>query len=298
MRAGDFERAWCISDEVLRARMLSRQTFWSAPRHLQPVWNGASLEGKRVLVRCYHGLGDTIQFVRFAEPLRRLARHVTYWTQPPLVELVATVPGIDRALPLHDGAPEHDYDVDIESMELAHALRVQLADLPGRVPYLFPSPPHPSPRTEGSPLRVGLVWRAGSWDTQRSIPTALIRRLTALPGVRFHSLQRGLIRREANGVKAADIACDDVTETARRAMNLDLIITVDTMMAHLAGALGIRTWTLLHAECDWRWMETRMDSPWYPSMRLFRQCRLGDWEGVMDEVVEELSLARDGHDRR
>ena len=287
MRRGEFERAWRISDAVLRARLASGRPFWLGPRHLQPVWTGVPLAGKRVLVRCYHGLGDTIQFVRFAAPLRAQVRHVTYWAQPSLVALVATAPGVDRALPLHDGAPEDDYDVDIESMEVPHALRTRLSDLPRRVPYLFPRAAPTARECAPRPVRVGLVWHAGEWDPRRSVPLALMRRLCSLPNARFFSLQRGPAQRKARELPAEDIGCDDVETTAARALRLDLIITVDTMMAHLAGALAIPTWTLLRARCDWRWMDTRAESPWYPTMRLFRQRQDGNWE----EVVEELRTA-------
>ena len=138
MRAGDFERAWEISDRVLRRRVASGETCWHWPRHLQFIWSGVPLTGQRVLVRCYHGLGDTIQFIRFAAALREIAREVLVWAQPALLPLVATADGVDRVLPLHDGTPDTEYDVDIEIMELPHALRTTLASLPQRVPYLQP----------------------------------------------------------------------------------------------------------------------------------------------------------------
>src|SRR5436309_8360053 len=143
MRAGDFERAWEISDRVLRRRVASGETCWHWPRHLQFIWSGVPLTGQRVLVRCYHGLGDTIQFIRFAAPLREIAREVLVWAQPSLLPLLATAAGIDRALPLHDGIVEAEYDADIESMELPYALRTTLDSLPKRVPY--PRPPATSP---------------------------------------------------------------------------------------------------------------------------------------------------------
>src|SRR5215203_5828143 len=137
MRRGDFARAWEISDGVLRERKASGGGGWDLPRHEQNIWNGASLVGKRVLIRCYHGLGDTIQFIRFAAPLRASAREVLVWAQPALLPLIATAAGVDRVLPLHDGTPDVAYDVDIEVMELPHALRVTQHAVPRGVPYLF-----------------------------------------------------------------------------------------------------------------------------------------------------------------
>src|SRR3712207_1675612 len=118
MRAGDFAGAWEVSDQVLEGR--KGQSAHALPRHFQWVWNGEPLDGKRVLIRCYHGLGDTIQFIRFAPLVKQIAPHVSVWAQPALISLLETAGGIDALLPLHDGAAQIDYDVDVESMELAH----------------------------------------------------------------------------------------------------------------------------------------------------------------------------------
>jgi hypothetical protein len=289
MRHGDFARAWEISDAVLRRRVGFGESSWHLPRHLQHVWTGAPLAGRRVLVRCYHGLGDTIQFIRFAAPLREIAREVTVWAQPSLLPLVATAPGVDRVLALHNGIPQADYDVDIEIMELPHALRTELASIPRTAPYLFPPASAGEQAGERERLRVGIVWQAGDWDARRSAPTALLDRLMELPGIELLSLQRDAAQAEARKRQLPDISRESIVETAAWVRRLDLVISVDTMMAHLAGALGVSTWTLLSAECDWRWMEGRGDCPWYPTMRLFRQRSSGDWNGVIDDVLRALS---------
>ncbi|MGH8228661.1 MAG: hypothetical protein ACREU3_12310 [Steroidobacteraceae bacterium] len=131
---GEWERAWRIGDCVLQDR--SGRPAWHLPRHLQPVWDGRARAGKRVLVRCYHGLGDTVQFIRFARRLDRVAAAVIVWAQAPLLPLLRTAPGVGRLMALHDGAPGLKVDADIEIMELPHALRLEPADLPGEVPYL------------------------------------------------------------------------------------------------------------------------------------------------------------------
>jgi len=278
MRAGDFARAWAISDRVLAARVAARPC-WDWPRHLQWVWDGRALAGSRVLVRCYHGLGDTIQFARFLPLLGRIAREIVVWVQPPLIPLLATMRGIPTLLPLDDGAPATTYDVDIELMELPHALRTTLATLPADVPYLHP----PAAPRLSAQFSVGVVARAGGWDRRRSVDPALIARLGTLPGIALFNLQPG------DAVPgAADAGTPDILAAASRVRALDLVITVDTMMAHLAGALGVPVWTLLHAEADWRWMERRDDSPWYPTMRLFRQESAGDWVPAIEEVVGAL----------
>lgn len=285
MRRGDFDRAWDVSDAVLRDRLASAHTQWHLPRHLQGVWNGTPLAGKRVLIRCYHGLGDTIQFIRFASPLRRIAREVIVWAQPALLELVAATPGVDRVLPLHNGSPDVDYDVDIEIMELPHALRARPDTIPMEIPYVFP----PSgPRLPlGPEFNVGIVWEAGDWDPRRSVPAHMIARLRNVSGVRLHSLQRGPARSSAVEITDSDISTSHVAAAATRLQQLDLVVCVDTMIAHLAGAIGVPVWVLLHAHCDWRWMD-KSESVWYPTMELFRQTVSGDWMSVIETIQSRL----------
>lgn len=290
MRRGEWDEAWKVSDEVLRAR--AGETFWHLPRHEQPVWDGTPLEGKRVLVRCYHGLGDTLQFARYLPRVREIAASVAVWAQPELIPLLRTLrhPGAGRLLPLHDGDPGVEYDVDVEVMELTHVFRATPATLPAEVPYLHAEP---APLPRDGRLAVGLVWRAGDWDERRSLPASLLAPLAELPGVALHVLQRGPALAERPAGFGVVSGSDSVLEAASVMRALDLVVTVDSMPAHLAGALGVPVWTLLHAEADWRWMEGREDSPWYPTMRLFRQERPGEWEPVVARVAEELArLAR------
>jgi hypothetical protein len=284
MRAGDFERAWLVSDEVLRSRR--GESPHALPRHFQWVWNGEPLNDKRVLIRCYHGLGDTIQFIRYAPLVRRIARRVVVWAQPALLPLLETAEGIDELLPLHDGTPEVDYDIDVESMELPHVFRSTVETLPAMVPYFHVAPAELPPDPN---FHVGLVWRCGDWAPERAVPIELLLPLGDVPGVTLHLMQLGPAlhgRPPGFGVVSAS---EDVLTAARRIAALDLMISIDSMPAHLAGALGVPTWTLLRWECDWRWMDERADSPWYPTMRLFRQSRTGDWQGVVSRVIAALS---------
>jgi hypothetical protein len=288
MRRGDFEAAWRVCDRVLQLRRERDCSHW--PRHLQYVWDGAPLEDRRVLVRCYHGLGDTLQFMRLLAPLRARAQRVILWIQPALADIARTLAGVDQLVPLHDGTPQADYDVDIELMELPHALRLSARDLPGCIPYIF-APTNlegawlGEERRHGNRLRVGLAWRGGDWVFHRSIPVRLLEPLGRVTGVDWFSLQYPA---EQPPFSAADIAHRDIARVAARMQSLDLIISVDTMTAHLAGALGLNVWTLLAADCDWRWMSRRADSPWYPTMRLFRQRRAGQWRDVITAVAQEL----------
>jgi hypothetical protein len=292
MRRGEFEAAWEVSDAVLRSR--SGVECWRLPRHLQHIWTGAPLDGKRVLVRCYHGLGDTIQFIRYAPRLRSLASQVIVWAQPALLPLVRGVRGVDHAIPLHDGAPDADYDVDVELMELPHVFRTTPRTIPAEIPYLNVDPV-PLPRDDV--LSIGLAWQAGDWDERRSVPFDLLSRLADVPGTRLYVLQHRPGEagwRDGLGVVPPS---DKVDEIARLVAALDLVVSVDSMPAHLAGALGRPVWTLLPHEADWRWMEGREDSPWYPTMRLFRQEAPGQWEPVVARVaaeLERLSTRRSG----
>ena len=155
MRQGECEAAWEISDAVLRSH--GGIPCAHLPCHLQYVWDGTPLDGKRVLVRCYHGLGDTIQFIRYAPLVKAIASEVTIWAQPELIPLLRTMCGIGRLLPLHDGTPEVEFDVDVEVMELPHVFRTTLQTLPTEVPYLHVEP---MPLPHDGRLAVGLVWKA------------------------------------------------------------------------------------------------------------------------------------------
>lgn len=285
MRAGDFARAWAISDRDLV--QIAHPPKHTGPRHLQRIWRGEDLRDRHVLVRCYHGLGDTIQFLRFMRPLRAIARSVTLWCQAELLSLAAQVAGVDRVISLHDGAPEVDFEVDIEIMEVPHAIRARRDQVEIRVPYLALPPAAVPPLRGVQGLALGLVWKVGDWDKRREVSAALLRSL-AISGVTLYSLQRGASAEELVAIGARDVSTPDIVTLGHRLRQLDLLICVDTMVAHLAGALGCEAWVLLHADCDWRWPQSGAHSFWYPSLRLFRQRRPGDWGNVIAEVRNAL----------
>ena len=279
-RRGDFEGAWTLSDRILARGQLCDHT---SPRHHQQVWDGTPLAGRRVLIRCYHGLGDTVQFVRYAPMVRAVAREVIVWAQPALLDLLSPVAGIDRLLPLHDGSPEATYDVDVEVMELPFVFRTTLDTIPRACPYLQARPlPLPGDRP-----RIGLVWRAGAWEQRRSIAFAQLAPLMELRGCSWFQLQHEAEPDERHRDLAV-VDTGDVAQTARFMSDLDLVITIDSLPAHLAGALGAPVWTLLTTPADWRWMTDRTDSPWYPTMRLFRQRDAGEWRPVIEDVHHAL----------
>lgn len=287
MRRGEFEEAWKISDHVLQER--GGKPCWELPRHFQYVWDGSSLQNKKVLIRCYHGLGDTIQFIRYTSLLKTIAREVIVWAQSPLIPLLQSMPSINSLIPLHDGTPEVKYDVDVESMELPHIFRTTLTTIPCDIPYLHVTPAFLP--IDVHKLKVGLVWKPGNWDVRRSIPFKSLMTLFSTSYVQFIILQERAPEagwQLGYGYYPGDFP---LYEYARIIKGLDLLISIDSMPAHLAAAMNVPVWNILHADADWRWMKDREDSPWYPSMRLFRQQNQGDWEPVILKIKDELSSA-------
>jgi hypothetical protein len=189
--------------------------------------------------------------------------------------------------------PEPRWDTQIEIVELPRIFRTTLDAIPDKIPYVYA--PEMQLRLGSGKLHVGIVWIAGAYNPARSIAVHLLRPLFDVPGCEFFSLQAGPERSELMELSSRvhDVYDPDecVFDAAGKLVNLDLLITVDTMMAHLGGALGVPVWTLLPFEADWRWMLDRDDSPWYPTMRLFRQLRQGDWSSPIARVCAELTEA-------
>ena len=281
MLLGSFESAWRESDGITHR----------ANPDLNRFWDGQPQDGRKVLVRCHHGLGDTIQFVRYAPLVRRMARSLAIEAQPSLKALLAAAHLADEVFTW--GEPEPAWDQQIEIVELPRIFRTTLSSLPNEVPYLQISSPAAVRSREASQcLQVGVVWASSGYNSARSIPIERFSRIFSIPGVQFFSLQASNERTQIEPWSDQIASLYDESacalRTSRILTTLDLIITVDTMIAHLAGALGRPVWTLLPFECDWRWMLHREDSPWYPTMRLFRQPRPGDWDFVIERVQREL----------
>jgi hypothetical protein len=265
------------------------------------VWNGTPFAGQHVLVRCLHGLGDTLQFIRFIPQLKAVAASVTVAIQPALLPLFTPDSDLGK---IRDGWTDQpiSHDVEIEIMELAYALRATRETLPIRVPYLnvpwiFQHAKLDSPPT-GTRLRIGLIWAASSWDTTRSLPITALAELGKLD-VEFFSLQQEAgISSVPLPFRSFSCSTSPLIELAKAMLTLDLIVSVDTMPAHLAGALGCPVWVLLKRDADWRWMHSGETSPWYPTMRLFRQSALSDWTGLLDELISAIRILADHHRAR
>jgi hypothetical protein len=238
------------------------------------VWDGRQVDGRHVLVRCYHGLGDTIMFARFLPRLAERAASVTLEVQARLAFLFQGFAGVDRLIPFDTAAPAPPSECDIEIMELNHALRIRSSSL--RPPYLRVAP---APLPGGT---IGYCWEAGDWDESRSIPPDLLRPLIRGPAI-------SLVAKPADLPFLNPEGCPfDMPATAALVAGCDRIVTVDTMIAHLAGALGKPTLLLLRRDPDWRWTPETGRSAWYPSFRVYSQERAGEWGPAIARVAEDL----------
>jgi hypothetical protein len=275
MRAERFEDAWDLSYYSMRERSPGTRDDPSLPYHLRWVWDGRPFDGREVLVRCYHGLGDTLQFARYLPLLAERAASVTLEVQPRLIPLLRDFAGLARMVPFDPAHPAPSAECDLEITELGFALR--------RPPDAL-SPPYLGAEQADLPMgTIGLCYSTGEWDPGRSIPAELFRVVaTAHPCLSLVAEPTALPVLNPEGSPF------DMEATASLVASAELVITADTMIAHLAGALNRPTWLLLKAEPDWRWTPGKRSSPWYPSMRIFSQPRPGDWEAVLREVEREL----------
>jgi hypothetical protein len=271
-----------------------------------PTWKpGQSLAGKTILLFAEQGLGDTIQFVRFAPLLAAQGAQVILLVQPALVSLLAGIEGIAACIGFGDKLPR--FDLQYPLMSLPYALGIELASVQANYPYLTAAPDAVAgwgDRLAALPGRkVGLVWagdprpdqpEANRTDRRRSMRFDQLASLADIPGVSFVSLQKGKPAEQARtaipGLTLHDWTPElrSFADTAALAHNLDLVISVDTSVAHLAGAIGRPVWMFNRFDSCWRWLDGRDDSPWYPTLRQFRQATAGDWAGVLARVRAEL----------
>jgi hypothetical protein len=274
-----------------------------APSVPGPAWLGeVDIAGKTLFVYADQGVGDTIQFSRYAKLAEERGAHVIFALPPQLRELFTGLSATIRIVA--PGEPTGGFDYHCALMSLPLAFRTTLADVPTTVPYLFADPLRVAKwrqRIGARGFKVGIVWQGSRnrIDVGRSVPPEMFERLATIPGVRLISLQKGdpLSQGRDLGVEVLgddfDAGAQAFLDSAAVMTHLDLVITCDTALAHLAGALGRPTWVALKHVPDWRWLLDRTDSPWYPSMRLFRQSRRGDWDGVFAAMRSALaSLAQ------
>lgn len=296
LRQGRFEEGW----ESLESRdwytMLSR--YFTCPR-----WQGEPLNGRTILIGLEAGHGDMIQFCRYASVLKSMgAVRVAVVCHPGLTRLFTTLLGIDEVFSVLDDVPTAAWDFWTPPMSIPYHCRTRIDTVPAPIPYLAAEA---DKRAQWGALlpttgrRVGLVWKGSASfenDLDRSLPSLdVLAPLGTVPDVVFVSLQKGRGEDEAHRPRpgfsmiALGERIGDFSDTAAIIANLDLVISVDTAVAHLAGALGVPCWVLLpDYQTDWRWLTARSDSPWYPSMRLFRQPVSGGWDTVVAALTEAL----------
>jgi tetratricopeptide (TPR) repeat protein len=304
---GDFAHGWIEHEWRGAAKKIA------ARRLSQPKWNGRSISGKTILLQAEQGLGDTLQFVRYATLVQQLGARVVFECQRPLLNLVARCRGIDVLVA--EGAVLPEFDFHARLMSLPAILKTQLGTIPAHVPYLIADPALVAMWKEKlkdvKGLRIGINWRGDRGPGTlggRAIPVEFFETLARMPGVRLVSLQKEETGDRSRGsgdrsqgtatvgtahptvVNLGEIDTEQgaFMDTAAVMMSLDLVITCDTSIAHLAGGLGVPVWVALPFVPDWRWLLNRSDSPWYPTMRLFRQKKAGDWAGVFEEIEAAL----------
>lgn len=278
-------------------RFASYRLFWGAQDLTMPPWHGEERPDDTILLLAEQGMGDTIQFIRLAPQVKARVGRVVVEVQAPLARLLRGAEGIDQIL--IRGQPRPPFQTYAGLIGLSRHFVPTLESIPAAVPYLArelasaaPPPPKPGER----PLRVGVVWAGSGAHTEnlaRSCPVEALQPLREIPGVELVSLQKfeGTGDAARGSLPDAVAGCNDFLDTAKVVAQLDLVISVDTAAAHLAGALGRPLWLLLPKNAEWRWLLGRDDSPWYPTARLFRQPERNDWPGLIAHVARELAEA-------
>jgi tetratricopeptide (TPR) repeat protein len=292
---GDFAAGWEEFDWRLRVPKLGLNRGFA-----QPMWDGGDLRGKTILLHVEGGFGDALHFVRYVPRVAQPGARVILECQPQVLPLLSQTPGVDQFVARGDPLPRFDCQIPLPS--LPRIFQTTLENMPVAVPYLIA----PAERSDfwrkrlkdDSGLKVGLVW-AGSnvARDRRSRTPGIFQPLGQIPGVSFYSLQKGPAAQEPipPGFTVKDFTAEihDFADMAGLVANLDLVISVDTSTAHLAGAMAKPIWVLLPFCCEFRWLLERSDSPWYPTMRLFRQNKLGEkWEDVVERMAEPLAALR------
>jgi tetratricopeptide (TPR) repeat protein len=301
---GRLAEGWSLYESRYSPRLPGPPMF--IPQVSCPQWHGESLLGKSILVWSEQGLGDELQFCRYLPLLKGMgAVRVSFVCRPELKQLFASLAGVDVLVDLYDKTVDlagHDYWSF--TMSLAMCCGTELGNIPANVPYLSASIAKVAAwqvRTLSHDFKVGLVWRGNPQhhnDENRSLASlTVLAPLWTVLGVQFFSLQKGQGEAEAisppAGLVLSHLGAElrDFADTAAAAAQMDLIISVDTSVAHLAGALGLPCWLMLPKhDPDWRWLLNRDDTPWYPTMRLWRQQVHGDWTAEVEGMRDALRM--------
>jgi Flp pilus assembly protein TadD len=291
---GNLERGWPEYEwrkqcaEILPPRRFS-----------EPMWDGSRLDGRTILLYCEQGFGDAIHFIRYAPRVAEMCGRVILECPAPLLRIVGGYPSIHQIVPAGESLPA--FDVQCALPSLPGRFKTTLESIPTAIPYLSADPDlAKSWRERIKPAQnvrpIGLAWAGrpeNRNDRNRSIPLEKFSPLGEIPGAQFHSVLPIRPSRFPFAMSDWSASLRDFADTAALMANLDLIVTVDTAAAHLAGAMGKRVWLLLPFPPDWRWMLSRADSPWYPTIQIFRQETPGDWDSVIRRVAGALRTGED-----
>jgi len=294
---GDFQNGW--REYEYRWKTTTIQEQWQFTR---PQWSGREdIQGKTIFLYAEQGIGDTIQFVRFVDAVKQKGANIVLQVQPPLLRLLGSLKSIDRILSLNDVPGDLSFDYQCPIMSLPFALGTQLQTVPAKVPYIEAPKDRIAHWREKLPSsstpRVGFVWAGNPThknDHNRSMSLQTLTPLLGIAGPNFFSLQKEVPKADRDlfdtlhSLRDLSPNLTDFAETAAIISHLDLVITVDTSVAHMAGALGIPVWIMLPENPDYRWLLDRSDSPWYPSARLFRQSAAGNWGKVIEAIGANL----------
>ena len=297
LRTGDWVPGWANYESRLR-------NAGKDARSGRPLWTGGPLNGARIVLMAEQGMGDLLQTVRFVRAVAALGGRIILECHPPLTELFSRLREVERVVEVGTELPEHDCWLPM--MSLPRVLGVTLDTLPGDAAYLTADPARVEYWRQKlgawTGIRAGFAWSGNPRfrvNAKRSLTSNEVRQVSKLTRqgegqpVHLFSLQKGVPVPIGAKLIALDDDAASMDDLAAVMMNLDLVLTVDTSVAHLAGALGRPVWTMLAFHADWRWMTAEYaGSPWYPTMRLFRQTQQGDWSNVLEEVEWELNAMR------
>lgn len=295
LMAGQWEEGLQEYEWRLKNRDLYTSTF--TPNR----WDGSDPAGKTLVIRSEQGIGDSFNFIRYAYPIAQRGAKVIVEAHAPAARLIASAPGVAQVFVQGQAPPRADFEIPIASLPLVAQVRPDSIFAP--VPYLKAEQDRVEAWAERmkqypAKIKVGIVWAGSNQnprDASRSMKLMDFAPLASVSGVRLFGLQKGIAAMQifsaGPSMGIVDFApfLNSFDDTAAALMNLDLLISVDTSVAHLAGALGKPVWLLIERVPDWRWMLNRSETAWYPTMKLFRQPRRGDWETVIQQVVQELS---------
>jgi Tfp pilus assembly protein PilF len=293
--SGNYAKGWEEFEWRWKIDSLSPQRTF-----LRPQWNGSDIHGQTILLYAEDGFGDTIQFSRYIPLVARCAAKVIVECQKELVSLMVSVEGIYNVVSRGDILP--DFDIQCSLLRLPYLFKTTMNSIPAEIPYIKPQSSliekwRNRIARDNAKVKIGLVWSGSHREGKlrsRSCPLELFSVLSELDDIVFYSLQKDISDSDTRYLRDAFSFVDymeevvDFADTAALIENLDLVISVDTSVAHLAGALGKQVWTLVSFPPDWRWMLHRKDSPWYPTMQIFRQPSYGEWNAVIDSIIHKV----------